>query len=622
MQDITSWIKQQCDDLPYGDLAKPSSFSMMDAMKGLELFDPNVDLSAEDLCSIMDRMLAMEVSWYRGGNLCQSVYSCLYFHNVYMIQAPSEYLATETLLIRLVLRAYVLLFCKSIDFAYTELAKGNVYEGEDCWLDHYGVPLRVSEDTDTIVAVADDALGWLESDECQLPVSIKDQLVYRLVFRRNFLQYVDASTLSASSAKQILLVMKLAADEIRPSDPLSDVAKTAFDASMSAYLRQSMPLPEFRQLDFEKSWNELKGMVRDLLRVETLLEDGGWNQWSCFFWGMNLSIGKRNPLLRSLIKTRFTMLCDERVDRGIYKSDILATECLAKESVDSNQVQSIMESLAQDTSFSSQAQSLKVWKALLQKDILTTLSIASQNAPRQRRSLIDLSHQLRERATMAEYQAIPLISQTIHILRLDCMLDAALGALDLELVHLADEREAWWWIRTVAQARVKGVTVSCTIRAQWAQVWESIGAGMEILLTAVPLPSLSLSNSIQKARFALRYKHYSKGIYMPDGTKRSIGVSPTYGEWVASRDGMDHDPTFRDVLAAKSHLQQAWNILESMDSIDLPDAATADLKAIILRLQTSLSHNIQNIEQRHANFRWRLDSRKPQGSSRWILLLD
>ncbi|TYJ52956.1 hypothetical protein B9479_006425 [Cryptococcus floricola] len=446
MQDITSWLTQQCDELPYGELAKPSSFSMMDAMKGLQmmdskmdtgtrdklqstqLFDPNANISAEDLCFIMDRMLALEVSWYRGGNLCQSVYSCLYFHNLYMIEAPSDPLATGNLLTQLVLRAYILLFCKSIDFAYTELAKGNVYEGEDCWLDHYGVPLRVSEDTDTVVAVADDALGWLESEECQLPVFLKNQLVYRLVFRR----------------------------------------------------------------------------------------------------------------------TRFTMLCDERADGGVYKSDILATEGLAQESADTNQVQVVLESVTHNTSFSSQAQSLKVWKVLLLKDVLTTLAIASQNGPRQRRSLIDLSHQLRERATMAEYQAIPHISQTIHLLRLDCMLDAALGALDLELVHPADEREAWWWIRTVAKARIRGGTESSTIRARWAEAWESIGAGMEILLTAIPLSSLPISNSTRKARFALKYKHYSKAIYMPDGTKRSIGVVPAYEDWIRSQDEMDNNPTFRD----------------------------------------------------------------------------
>ncbi|ODO06812.1 hypothetical protein I350_04172 [Cryptococcus amylolentus CBS 6273] len=618
MQDITSWLTQQCDELPYGELAKPSSFSMMDAMKGLQmmdskmdtgtrdklqstqLFDPNANISAEDLCFIMDRMLALEVSWYRGGNLCQSVYSCLYFHNLYMIEAPSDPLATGNLLTKLVLRAYILLFCKSIDFAYTEFAKGNVYEGEDCWLDHYGVPLRVSEDTDTVVAVADDALGWLESEECQLPVFLKNQLVYRLVFRRNFLQYIDASTLSASPTRQILLVMKLAAEEIKPCESLSDTVGSAFDKDMSSYLRQSMPLPDFRQLDFDQSWGEMKSMVRDLLRVETLLASGGWDQWS----------------------TRFTMLCDERADSGVYKSDILATEGLAQESADTNQVQVVLKSVTHNTSFSSQAQSLKVWKVLLLKDVLTTLAIASQNGPRQRRSLIDLSHQLRERATMAEYQAFPHISQTIHLLRLDCMLDAALGALDLELVHPADEREAWWWIRTVAKARIRGGTESSTIRARWAEAWESIGAGMEILLTAIPLSSLPISNSTQKARFALKYKHYSKAIYMPDGTKRSVGVVPAYEDWIRSQDEMDNNPTFRDVFVAKPLLEQAWEILESLDSVDLPDAATSDLKAIIGCLQAALLSNIQTIEQKPTRLRWRRHSREPDSIGRWILLLE
>lgn len=72
-------------------------------------------------------------------------------------------LTEEGVLLSQILRAYLLLYCKTIDLVYTELSKGNIIEGEDCWLDHYGLPIKVNDDVEAIVEFANEVLAWLEN---------------------------------------------------------------------------------------------------------------------------------------------------------------------------------------------------------------------------------------------------------------------------------------------------------------------------------------------------------------------------------------------------------------------------------------------------------------------------
>ncbi|KIR34687.1 hypothetical protein I352_02938 [Cryptococcus deuterogattii MMRL2647] len=41
--------------------------------------------------------------------------------------------------------------------------QGNIIEGEDCWLDHYGLPIKVNDDVETIIEFANETLVWLEN---------------------------------------------------------------------------------------------------------------------------------------------------------------------------------------------------------------------------------------------------------------------------------------------------------------------------------------------------------------------------------------------------------------------------------------------------------------------------
>jgi hypothetical protein len=65
-------------------------------------------------------------------------------------------------------RAFVFAYLKTVDLVYVELAKGHVSDGEDCWLDHYGLPVHMSDSVDKIVYQMDLAMDMLHDDYPEL----------------------------------------------------------------------------------------------------------------------------------------------------------------------------------------------------------------------------------------------------------------------------------------------------------------------------------------------------------------------------------------------------------------------------------------------------------------------
>lgn len=86
-------------------------------------------------------------------------------------------MTTQDPLINLVFRSYALAFCKCVDLAHRELCKGHIYEGEDVWLDHFGLPISLSDETMDIVDLVDEALEWLRVDDGQHPMYWADSRI-------------------------------------------------------------------------------------------------------------------------------------------------------------------------------------------------------------------------------------------------------------------------------------------------------------------------------------------------------------------------------------------------------------------------------------------------------------
>ncbi len=112
-----------------------------------------------------------------------------------------------------------------------------------------------------------------------------------------------------------------------------------------------------------------------------------------------------------------------------------------------------------------------------------TLSTPLHNRARQYREYLSLSFAWLERAAMAERfsrysSSFPTVALALHAMRLDCLLEAALAAFDLDLINIAEERQAWWWIYSIATARI-GLPLGRTWRGEWTRSWYLIAAGMQ-----------------------------------------------------------------------------------------------------------------------------------------------
>jgi hypothetical protein len=100
--------------------------------------------------------------------------------------------AADTEVAVIALYAYALAYCKTVELVYAELSKGHVHDGEDCWLDHYGLPIQLSDEVDDIIRALDDGIDRLDRLEgesfyrsrlTRLEDWIQD-LRHRLAFRK------------------------------------------------------------------------------------------------------------------------------------------------------------------------------------------------------------------------------------------------------------------------------------------------------------------------------------------------------------------------------------------------------------------------------------------------------
>lgn len=205
-------------------MVKPNDLTMMEAMNSLTLldarmdsgvcisspvdvgngkgkererFDPNRRLLPEEVCAIMDRLLACEVSghagmgdgrgedfddlechaiqmtYHEGGPLVNSVFTSRHILNISALSstptddAPDPSRPPE--LTHLVLRAYLLMYNLTLHLIWHELARGNgnVYDGEDFMSDTAGLwgDGREWPVVDGAVELGEEAEEWLESTE-------------------------------------------------------------------------------------------------------------------------------------------------------------------------------------------------------------------------------------------------------------------------------------------------------------------------------------------------------------------------------------------------------------------------------------------------------------------------
>ncbi len=163
--------------------------------KAKERFDPNRRLSAEEVCAIMDRLLACEVgrnneegndradgcahcvqmTYHEGGPLVNSVFTSRHMLNISLLTStPNDVNITSDPtrppeLTHLVFRSYLLMYNLTLHLIWHELARGNgnVYDGEDFMSDTAGLWGDGQEwpVVDGSVEAGEEAEEWLRSSE-------------------------------------------------------------------------------------------------------------------------------------------------------------------------------------------------------------------------------------------------------------------------------------------------------------------------------------------------------------------------------------------------------------------------------------------------------------------------
>ena len=103
----------------------------------------------------------LQYAWWSGGTLCQTVFTSLLYHNFERIDCQA-------------LRAYTIGFAKCVDLAYQELSRGHVNDGEDCWLDHYGISVNLADSTENVLELLDQAVVGA-------PHNVTERLIHRRV---------------------------------------------------------------------------------------------------------------------------------------------------------------------------------------------------------------------------------------------------------------------------------------------------------------------------------------------------------------------------------------------------------------------------------------------------------
>lgn len=80
----------------------------------------------------------------------------------------------------------------------------------------------------------------------------------------------------------------------------------------------------------------------------------------------------------------------------------------------------------------------------------------------------------------------------MHAIRLDCLLEGALAALDTDLIIPTEEVEAWQWVEEVSIAR-------CSLCfSDWQNIWAKMWISVARLVISVSIVS-SLLTSVVKA---------------------------------------------------------------------------------------------------------------------------
>ncbi|KAI9508819.1 Mak10 subunit, NatC N-terminal acetyltransferase-domain-containing protein [Russula earlei] len=337
--DVSDIFLDAAQDMEPGDVILTEDFTLYDAMSALEIGDPRMDsglildeearrpqfnplalLLPEEVCYILDRVIACEMEWHAGYTLSQTIYSCLYVHCLadidpevvsYQEHLPGQ--STRPLeLVTVVLNAAITGLLKCCDFAWRELNSGKLHDTEDWHSEKFEVSLletlpvasvlsRLEEAKDCIQAILPESSPWRSAllDRislravmlnlfCHRPSKDREHVQVLLNVARDYLQNVRSNL----------------SPQLSPNSPVT----LAFDPHIARKLNSFMPLRTHRLPPQDFAWDALADLFdgwADICKISAVASLTTWK----ITGELRANFARpseRPPFLRSLAQTVFS----------------------------------------------------------------------------------------------------------------------------------------------------------------------------------------------------------------------------------------------------------------------------------------------------------------------------
>eukprot|EP00877_Chromochloris_zofingiensis_P013766 jgi/Chrzof1/8643/Cz03g18200.t1 len=284
-------LEAACSQMDVGQMVHTSTFSLFEAMSAVEVGNPkmdagaqpktdnlpladrplNLDLTQEQLLSIMDHLLCLEATWQTGSSLAQTLYSSLY-----MMQLP-----------RLSPNVALSAFCRAVEATCLEVNRlvtdGCVCEEEDFNPHTAGLPIESAATTSTsdkclaALSLAIDASGNQPTHSKQGPPGgqrssmLAAALVARLQFRKLLFQGISKlqrkQKQDLDMAHKLFLKALTELDNIRDSMHLASSDILGFDESLNSHLDPPVPPRVVKVKSRQDAFSYYETLLKQLIRV-------------------------------------------------------------------------------------------------------------------------------------------------------------------------------------------------------------------------------------------------------------------------------------------------------------------------------------------------------------------
>ncbi|KAK9765100.1 N-alpha-acetyltransferase, non-catalitic subunit [Basidiobolus ranarum] len=308
-KDITNFLDEATNDLDIGQLVHLESFGLYDSMAAIEIMDPKMDtgmyvegqdaskdfdvsstLSASQVLGIMDKLCSCELAWHSGHSLSQTIFTCLYVHNVFKIPPVEGFSEFDDNLVTLVLKSYVLGVIKCCQLIWQEMVKGNVYEEEDFTTNKYGLSFYEDYPESEVLNMLEDSEDWLMKaikhvqpdekiqfrDGNLVEITHAKALLSRIQLRKRcLLGLIHISGMQFSEAQKEFDLAKALIDDpsiagIKSTLDFGEDVKDAFDPLINRKLAAQAPPRPITLVSVTEAYTNLSGLCSRLSKISTI----------------------------------------------------------------------------------------------------------------------------------------------------------------------------------------------------------------------------------------------------------------------------------------------------------------------------------------------------------------